>query len=260
MERRRCWRWIRPAVVVSLGEVPGIYHVEVAPAAVSDPEGVTEIRLAEVRLQDGLSVASVPWSPETGARITWLGVPGQELELVAVDDRPALRRTDRVRLAPLPGHDGLLPESARPVGRQPRLVAGGAYLLAGYEDRLDLVDPASGEIRSVTLGGAGQLLDLAADASEAVLLVRRVEEDGQAELRLARVALGGALEEAVLSETSGFAIPDDVFTRWSVELLPDSVRVIGRDAADGTPDAALVFPNTWPGEALTATPDVQRLP
>jgi hypothetical protein len=96
--------WSPEGVTVSAGAEPGSLRVHVAPWAVGDSDGVSEIRLG-----DGARWVSVPWSPAEGAIVEWTGAPGSSLTLVAVDDHPTVREASRLVLTPRPGR--LRPES-----------------------------------------------------------------------------------------------------------------------------------------------------
>src|SRR5262249_35088023 len=70
--------WTKSAVAIATGSVPGSYRITLGPTAVSDPDGISEVRLTS----GGRSLASA-WSAD-GATFLWPGFPGQRLHLVAI--------------------------------------------------------------------------------------------------------------------------------------------------------------------------------
>jgi hypothetical protein len=93
--------WDPAGVTVSAGAEPRSVRVAVAPWAVSDADGV-----AEIRLGDGERWTSVPWSDATGATIRWSRSPGsprRPLTLIAIDHHGLVREATPLTLPPLAG-------------------------------------------------------------------------------------------------------------------------------------------------------------
>jgi|GEM_PF-5747628 len=84
------------------------YQIDVAPSALSDADGI-----AEVRLGDGDRWLAQAWVPGTGVQFTWRGREGTVLSLVAIDGHGLVRAATTLRLA-LPPIDSLPLASSAP--------------------------------------------------------------------------------------------------------------------------------------------------
>ncbi len=78
--------WNRAGVTVSAGAKTGTWRVVVAPFAVTDSDGISELRLG-----DGTRWISRIWSPAEGASFVWSGAPDRALTLIAIDRHGLVR-------------------------------------------------------------------------------------------------------------------------------------------------------------------------
>jgi hypothetical protein len=153
------------AIAITRGDIPGTWRIEIPPAAVVDPDGISEIRLGST-----WSWTTAQLSPQTGVTFTWLGSAGESLELVAIDAHGQLQLGASARLEPLPETGELIAAEALPANEaQPRLASSNGYLLAAYADRLVVADPATQESWTVRFNEGETFADLEVDAEAAVV-------------------------------------------------------------------------------------------
>jgi hypothetical protein len=156
------------AIAITRGDIPGTWRIEIPPAAVVDPDGISEIRLGST-----WSWTTAQLSPQTGATFTWLGSAGESIELVAIDAHGQLQLGASVRLEPLPEIGELIAAAALPANEpQPRLASSNGYLFAAYTDRLVVADPTTQESWTVRFEENETFFDLKVDADSAVITLR----------------------------------------------------------------------------------------
>jgi len=264
--------WEKSAVSIAVGTVPGSYRITLAPNALSDPDGVSEVQLTS----GGRSMGA-PWTPE-GVSFLWSGRPGQQLHLVATDAHERFRRSGWLELPALPG-GGWAPQLVLARGVTPLAVTGGAdwlavgddgvwlygagtqpvstvpprtpadevvalaasgdLLFAATRDRIDLLDRNAETVREVPV--SGMVLDVLADAGGATVLLADPVEPA---LRLAR--LDGA-EEPVLTAAEG-TLP--LLSEPALQRTPGYLHLFGLEA-----DGKGVI-HTWTGGSPAGAPEV----
>ncbi len=89
--------WDPAGVTISAGPRRGDFRLVVAPFAVADSDGISELRLG-----DGTRWLSRPWSPVAGATFVATGEPGRELTLIAIDHHGVVRATTPLDAGPVP--------------------------------------------------------------------------------------------------------------------------------------------------------------
>ncbi len=131
--------WVKAAVSIAVGSVPGSYRVALGADAVSDPDGISEVRLTS-----GGRAVTAAWSPTTGASFLWTGVPGQRLQLVAIDAHSRVQRAGWLELPPLPAppDGGWAPQLQLGAGVTPRAVSGDDHWLGVGDEGLFLYNGA----------------------------------------------------------------------------------------------------------------------
>ncbi len=280
--------WVKADVSIAVGSVPGSYRIVLAPGAVSDPDGISEVRLTS----GGRSLGTA-WSAE-GAAFLWSGYPGQLLHLVAIDAHSRVQRAGWLELPPLPTGDGWPPQLELGAGVTPRaasanadwlgigdegiwfygsgaqpvvslppheegervvdLAADGDRFLVATDRRIDEIDLATPAVSSVPIA-SGRVLDLAAGSGEAVVLLTDDGDSGQPVLRLAQVSTPASGAPSLLGP-SELALP--ILSEPRLERTSGAVHLFGLDA-DGQ---GILY--TWPasalGELLGAEPTVFELP
>ena len=229
--------WNKSAVALAVGTVPGSYRITVGPAALSDPDGISEVRLTS-----GGRSLSADWTTE-GVSFLWAGRPGQRLHLVATDAHGRFRRSGWLEMPPLPeagwaaqlelaagvtplavtggidwlaiGDDGvwLYGMTPEPVSVLPpraaneevvALSASGNLLFAATRERVDVVERIAETLQEVPVPQA-RVLDVAAGDGEATLLIADDSDPAQPALRLLQVLLPEG--EAPTLSVPGDALP-----------------------------------------------------
>jgi hypothetical protein len=279
-------------VTISIGAVAGSYRIDLAPDAVSDPEGV-----AEIRVSDGISVLVEPVKPGTGTTIYWPGHAGQTLALTAIDAHPVLQLGAVVELPPLPDGGWTIGQGSARQDDRPRLLLAGEHWISMVDETVSIIDHKTGDllgtapprdgagpIIGVVRGGsylvvararAVQLLDLtapvdgawtaelpadaavvgvASDESEAIFLVRTTTIGGSPELNLYAVPLTSQSSGPAWSEPSLFSIPEERPVDYRLVIVPGWVHAVGASATTGVPAAIYSFRNDFTGRAITETP------
>jgi len=283
--------WVKSAVAIAVGSVPGSYRIVLAPNAVADPDGISEVRLTS----GGRSV-SMTWSSTAGATVLWAGFPGQRLQLVAIDAHSRVRRAGWLELPPLPvspdgswtallqlgagvtpravaanddwlgiGDEGVqlyaagavqaavsLPPHER--GEQVAdLAAAGERFLVATDKRVEVLDLHTPAVYDLPVD-AGRVLDLAAGTDDAIVLLADDRDPAHTALRLAELHTP-ADEGPTLSAASELAVPALAAPRLA--RTDGRVHLLGLDVEQ----EGVIY--TWPasaaGEVLTAEPTVSEL-
>ena len=274
--------WDRSGVRIDAGSLPGSYRIVLSPTAVSDPDGISTVRLTS----GGRSLVA-DWTA-SGATFPWPGFPGQQLHLVATDAHNRFQRAGWLELPALPD-GGWSQQLALPAGATPRAVAGdadwlalgdeGAWLydaagqlqlsvaparpdeqveamagtgtdvLIATAERLDVLDRTDQSLVELPVTD-GRLLDVAAGAGEATLLLADDSDPAQPALRLAEALLpDGAVPE--ISAPGALALP--LLDGPRLGRTDGYLHLFGLQDGHGV---IYSWATATPGDVLTATPQV----
>jgi hypothetical protein len=278
--------WVKSAISIAVGSVPGSYRITLGPGAVSDPDGI-----AEVSLTSGGRSVSAGWSTD-GASFLWAGRPGQQLHLVATDAHPRFRRSGWLELPPLPTASGWGAQLELAAGVTPLAVTGGAdwlavadsgvwlygaapqptdalpprtkdeevltlaggepRLFAATRDRVDLLDRTTRALQEVQMPASTAVLDVAPGAGGATLLVSDTSDPAGAALRLIELLApeGGAPS---LSAPGEQALP--LLAAPALQRTAGYLHLLGLKQ-DGK-GAIYTWPDSTP---LTAISEVSEVP
>ncbi|HSF39576.1 MAG TPA: hypothetical protein VLT87_07265, partial [Thermoanaerobaculia bacterium] len=281
--------WERAAVAVAVGTVPGSYRITLGSAAVSDPDG-----LSEVRLTSGSRSLAADWTA-SGVTFLWAGRPGQQLHLVATDAHGRFRRSGWLELPPLPAGgwepqlelaDGVTPlaltggadwlalagegiwlygEGTQPTDVIPpksadeevlALAADDRFLFVATRGRLDLLDREAQSVAEVPVT-AGTLVDVVADdvaTGEATVLLADTSDPENPALRLSRLLSDG--EAPALSAPGDAVLP--VLAAPSLHRTAGYLHLLGLQPEGG--GAIYTWPSSAPGEPLLTSPQTFAVP
>jgi hypothetical protein len=273
--------WNKSAVALAVGTIPGSYRITVGPAALSDPDGISEVRLTS-----GGRSLSADWTAE-GVSFLWAGRPGQRLHLVATDAHGRFRRSGWLELPPLPEAgwaaqlelaDGVTPsavtggvdwlaigdEGVWLYGTEPEplsvlppraaddeiaaLSANGSLLFAATRDRVDVVDRIAETLQELPMSQM-RVLDVAAGDGEATVLVT----DDSA-LRLLQILLTDG-EPATLT-APGEALP--FLGAPALQRTPGYLHLFGLQQ-DGK-GVIYTWPANAPGDPILNAPQTFEVP
>ena len=284
--------WDKAAVSIAVGSIPGSYRITLAPAAVSDSDGISEVSLAS----GGRSV-SAAWSAE-GTSFLWAGRSGQRLHLVATDAHARFRRSGWLELPPLPSGDlagGWEAQLELAAGMTPLAVAGGAdwlavadsgvwlygaelqptdtvpprtkgeevtllasgepLLFAATRDRVDLLDRTVRALREVRMPAGTAVLDVAPAGGGAMLLVSDTSDPARPALRLMEL-LASEGETPSLSVASEQALP--LLAEPVLHRTDGFLHLFGL-APNGN-GVLYTWPSDTPDEPLSAVPQAFAIP
>jgi len=279
--------WERSAVSIAVGAVSGSYRITLAPNAVADPDGISEVLLTS-----GGRAVSAAWSTE-GVSFLWSGRPGQRLHLVATDAHPRFRRSGWLELPALPDGGWAPPLELAP-GVTPLAVTGGAdwlaladnglwlygtapqpaavvppraaddevvalagidsLLLSATRDRIDVVDRTNGTVEEVP-ATSGAVLDLAPGDGAAVVLLADASDPLLPMLRLAQLLLPSG-EPPVLLPADAPAVP--MLENPVLHRTDGFLHLLGR-GAEGQ-GVIYTWPSVAPGEPIAADPEIWESP
>jgi hypothetical protein len=184
-----------------------------------------------LELSDGVTPLAV-----TGG-LDWLAVGDEGVWLYGAAPQPVSV------LAPRSADDEVVTLTAE--------VTPGNHLFAATRDRIDLLDRATESVQEVAATPSTRILDVVAATGEAVLLLADDRDPAQPALRLAQLTLP-AEGEPVLSAPSEQALP--LLAAASLQRTAGFLHLLGIQQ-DGK-GVIYTWPETAPGEPLTATPQV----
>ncbi len=290
------WDLSGPAVDVSRvkvapTDVAGSYRVSLDAGALSDPDG-----LSELRLSSGAGEVAVDLKGDR-TDVMLPGAPGQRVTLTALDAHPVLRLGTQVELPPLGGGDDwaslTLPKGEVPrhlavdqawiavadrsvvvVGRATdevlaqlsattpvvSLLAVDGTLVVARQDAVEAVDPAgAGSAARAPLPDGMEALDAVAESGDVLVLVHGSDESGQRFFGLVGVEPAGIGDPPRLVVGALFAIADGEGVPEQLARSDSWVHVIARSALPQAEWLTYSFPATSLSEALPLDPVSWRL-